>query len=304
MHRNTVYGHDEWRRHKSSWRHARHVISIAASGVIAALGPPVLLSTITAVFVTVINHGVQHMLVASWVPYLKVSPIPFTFISPVLAFLLVFRTNSSYQRFDEARKVWGSNVNRCRDLARQALSWIKNPEDAARLECLLRFLKAYPYYLKLHLTQEGPSSSTTSEIKDILKDEEFHKVSLVGVVIEEPFCILALDSICGGIRSAIDMFRATREDVFLLTESIRSEHPKKTDTTKNLEQIIEMESMDSDPLEETSKEDEVMLGLGRSKSYKSYSGRKFFDKSRSHSHSTTSLYGDLNVGFSKLKSVS
>lgn len=129
-------------------------------------------------------------------------------------------------------------------------------------------------------------------------------IEQVGVVIEEPFCILALDSICGGIRSAIDMFRATREDVFLLTESIRSEHPKKTDTTKNLEQIIEMESMDSDPLEETSKEDEVMLGLGRSKSYKSYSGRKFFDKSRSHSHSTTSLYGDLNVGFSKLKSVS
>ena len=31
----------------------------------------------------------------------------------------VFRTNSSYGRWDEARKLWGSVTNRSRDFARQ-----------------------------------------------------------------------------------------------------------------------------------------------------------------------------------------
>lgn len=41
-------------------------------------------------------------------------------ITSCLSFLLVFRTNNSYGRFDEARKLWGSLVNRGRDLTRQA----------------------------------------------------------------------------------------------------------------------------------------------------------------------------------------
>ena len=34
-----------------------------------------------------------------------------------------YRTNRSYQRWDEARKAWGLNINRSRDLVRQAVSW-------------------------------------------------------------------------------------------------------------------------------------------------------------------------------------
>ena len=40
-----------------------------------------------------------------------------------LGLLLVFRTNSSYNRFDEARKAWGLLVNRCRDIERQATAF-------------------------------------------------------------------------------------------------------------------------------------------------------------------------------------
>ena len=36
-----------------------------------------------------------------------------------LSLLLVFRTNSSYDRWWEARKLWGGVVNRCRDIVRQ-----------------------------------------------------------------------------------------------------------------------------------------------------------------------------------------
>jgi predicted membrane chloride channel (bestrophin family) len=36
-----------------------------------------------------------------------------------LSLLLVFRTNSSYDRWWEARKLWGGVVNRTRDFVRQ-----------------------------------------------------------------------------------------------------------------------------------------------------------------------------------------
>lgn len=65
-----------------------------------------------------------------------------------------------------------------------------------------------------------------------------------------------------------------------------------------------MEFMDFDFLEEMFKEDEVMFGLGRFKFYKFYSGRKFFDKLRFYFYFIISFYGDLNVGFLKLKFVS
>ena len=45
-------------------------------------------------------------------------------IGTVLGLLLVFRTNSSYDRFWEGRKMWGGIVNECRNLARQSSIWL------------------------------------------------------------------------------------------------------------------------------------------------------------------------------------
>ncbi|XP_073389179.1 voltage-dependent chloride channel 1, chloroplastic-like [Physcomitrium patens] len=117
MHRNKVYGHLEWARHKSSWRHGRHIFSIFSLGVIFTVFPPVLVCTLFATF-------------------------------SVLSLLLVLRTNSSYNRFDEARKFWGSNVNRTRDLVRQSLTWIRQPGDSFKLLSLLRHIKAYFFCLR------------------------------------------------------------------------------------------------------------------------------------------------------------
>ena len=44
---------------------------------------------------------------------------PFNLSSFALSLLLVFRTNSSYSRWLDARKIWGGVVNRSRDLVRQ-----------------------------------------------------------------------------------------------------------------------------------------------------------------------------------------
>lgn len=169
MHRNTVYGHAEWARHKSAWRHGRHILTIISSGVIFAVGPPVVCCTLIAVLVAVFNHSVENGRFPPAVPLLHVPSLPFTLTAPVLALLLVFRTNSSYTRFDEARKAWGSNVNRTRDLARQALAWIRHPADLPKLHCLLRHIKAYSFCLKRHLTEE---STLREELAGILEPGE------------------------------------------------------------------------------------------------------------------------------------
>lgn len=189
MHRNKVYGHSEWAQHKSSWRHGRHLYSIFSSGVIFALGPPVFMCTLLATFVSIFNHFVQVQQLPHWVPILEVAALPFTLTSSVLSLLLVFRTNSSYTRFDEGRKIWGSNVNRTRDLARQALTWIRKPQDVSKLSCLLRHIKAYPFCLKDHLTEQ---TGLRSELEGILESAELdalftsqHKPNYVVQIISE-----------------------------------------------------------------------------------------------------------------------
>lgn len=166
MYRNVVYGHAEWAQHKSSWRHGRHLVLILSSGLIGALAPPVVLCTSMALMVSVINCGITKGLAPSWLPLFKVATTPFTLTAPVLALLLVFRTNSSYYRFEEARKAWGSNVTRSRDLARQALAWIRHPSDTDKLQCLLRYIKALSFCMKHHFTKNA--ASLQEELEAIL----------------------------------------------------------------------------------------------------------------------------------------
>lgn len=77
--------------------------------------------------------------------------------SIVLGLLLVFRTNTAYERFWEGRKIWGNIVNDVRNLARQI--WVSvdeiNPEDKERKIAVLRLLVAFAVATKLHLRGQG-----------------------------------------------------------------------------------------------------------------------------------------------------
>jgi ion channel-forming bestrophin family protein len=77
---------------------------------------------------------------------LMLSPIPFSLMGLPLAVFLGFRNSSSYDRYWEARKLWGELVQRSRNLARQVLhliDWPTPPSDArdlgdTRVRLLLR----------------------------------------------------------------------------------------------------------------------------------------------------------------------
>src|SRR5687767_12165720 len=49
-----------------------------------------------------------------------------TLVGVALGLLLVFRTNASYERFWEGRKLWGGIVNESRNLARTASAFLRD----------------------------------------------------------------------------------------------------------------------------------------------------------------------------------
>jgi ion channel-forming bestrophin family protein len=83
----------------------------------------------------------------------------------VLGLMLVFRTNTAYERFWEGRKLWGSVTNASRNLARSI--WVIIPDrtpsdpcgicEAARQDkrAALDLIVAFAVTLKLHLRREA-----------------------------------------------------------------------------------------------------------------------------------------------------
>ena len=76
--------------------------------------------------------------------------------SIVLGLLLVFRTNTAYERFWEGRKAWGTIVNNIRNLAR--LIWVAiieiDPIHRYEKEEILKLLVAFAVATKLHLRSQ------------------------------------------------------------------------------------------------------------------------------------------------------
>ncbi|WP_421658622.1 bestrophin family protein [Leptothermofonsia sp. ETS-13] len=119
---------------------------IKGSVVPAVLGRTVLCG-IFGLFVTLLHYFKQPValpILASLIPNI------------VLGLLLVFRTNTAYERFWEGRKCWGTLVNTVRNLARQI--WIaveaQNEGDRRQKIVVLKMLVAFCVAMKQHLRQE------------------------------------------------------------------------------------------------------------------------------------------------------
>ncbi|MBW4442194.1 MAG: hypothetical protein KME10_13345 [Plectolyngbya sp. WJT66-NPBG17] len=92
----------------------------------------------------------------------------------VLGLLLVFRTNTAYDRFWEGRKAWGKLVNDTRNLARQiwvAISEVTERDRADKVEAL-HLLVAFSVAMKCHLRQEPLGS----EIKSLIQPDHFARL--------------------------------------------------------------------------------------------------------------------------------
>jgi len=129
--RRTVYSHEDWVRHRSDFRITKNLSGMLTSGVLRQLGGEVGLVVAFAAFVAVWNAAAAASggaaggsAVFENLPELRLPVLPFTLSSPCLALLLVFRTNSSYSRWWEARTKWGSVINHCNNVVRMSAAYV------------------------------------------------------------------------------------------------------------------------------------------------------------------------------------
>lgn len=88
---------------------------------------------------------------------IPLSPAPFTLFGIALALFLGFRNNASYDRFWEARKLWGAVLNDTRSLARQALTLSGYPPKSEEVSTFINYLIAFTYALKHQLRRTDAS---------------------------------------------------------------------------------------------------------------------------------------------------
>lgn len=107
----------------------------------------------------------QEVATHNWKMSLAVPVGPFEAIGAVLGLLLVLRTNAGYDRWWEARKLWGGIVNQCRSIATEAAAY--GPDDVAWQRRFFRWTAALPYCVRDSL--RGRSES--EDVRRILGPE-------------------------------------------------------------------------------------------------------------------------------------
>ncbi len=92
----------------------------------------------------------------------------------VLGLLLVFRTNTAYDRFWQGRQLWGVIVNTVRNLARQILVSVKEnePADKKEKEETMGLLVAFAIASKLYLRGQ----KVNSELEGYMPKEWYEKL--------------------------------------------------------------------------------------------------------------------------------
>lgn len=81
---------------------------------------------------------------------IKIDTILLSLLGTLLSLLLVFRTNTAYDRFWEGRKLWGSLVNNARSFAMMVNSLVAEDDKNLR-KYFASYLSGYAFALKGHL---------------------------------------------------------------------------------------------------------------------------------------------------------
>jgi putative membrane protein len=100
-----------------------------------------------AIFISVLGH--HHKKIAL--------PIgPFEYGGLIMGLILVFRINSGYDRWWEARKIWGNIVNQSRNFVIVLLNYTKT-DDKVWLKNTCHMMAALPFLIKTLLREKVPN---------------------------------------------------------------------------------------------------------------------------------------------------
>jgi putative membrane protein len=116
--------------------------------IIREVWKPLTLLFVWDVFVTVTYYVVPF----------RAPSLPLTLFGSALALFLGFRSNSAYQRWWEGRGLWGLMINASRNLARQARSYLPDPEATDMKRTIVLRQIAYVNALRCQLRRQPPDT--------------------------------------------------------------------------------------------------------------------------------------------------
>lgn len=91
----------------------------------------------------------------------------------VLSLLLVFRTNTAYDRWWEGRKLWGKLVNDSRNFVIKINSILPENDVKNRAQ-IAKYLRFFPYFLASHLSKESTRLVLDEDFSDLQKELQHH----------------------------------------------------------------------------------------------------------------------------------
>lgn len=103
----------------------------------------------------------------------------------VLSMLLVFRTNTAYDRWWEGRKAWGGFVNNSRNLALKLSVIVKDTDDKLRLKILIQnYISSSRSHLRLGVLREDLLECDKYPIQEALKAQHVPNFLMKAILIE------------------------------------------------------------------------------------------------------------------------
>ncbi|UZD21910.1 bestrophin family protein [Algoriphagus halophytocola] len=123
------------------------IFLIQKSDTLVKLGPFMVIIFIYTLGIAWLEMDYLQLGKESWVQHI---PVMHSLLSFVISMLLVFRTNTAYDRWWEGRKLWGQLVNNSRNLALK-LAGIIDKQDEENRKFFRRSIPMYAFALKEHL---------------------------------------------------------------------------------------------------------------------------------------------------------
>ncbi len=140
-------------RPRLSWL---RMLFVMRGSVLPKISTRLLLVAAVATLVTLVHGDVLGWRVG-------LTYVPFTSIGVALAIFLGFRNTASYERYWEARKLWGEMLNASRSLTRQYVAWVGGRDPARARSFVLRLI-GFVHALRHQLRQTDP----IPELQDLL----------------------------------------------------------------------------------------------------------------------------------------
>jgi predicted membrane chloride channel (bestrophin family) len=175
----TVFEKKDWKRHRSSDRYRNELINMPKSLVLRGISMQAFGVTMWSVIVILYNWLVLRLgpkipyKLPFNIPLLSFPSLPMSLTSPSLGLLLVFRTNTAYERWKQGREAWSKVGAKTFDLVRQATAVIR---DEALVAGIARHSVAFAQCLRWHLTHQGNDRRLKEALKGVLTPEELENV--------------------------------------------------------------------------------------------------------------------------------